>query len=520
MNKGILSSPRVRFEVADVVPAVKPLPRAALRAVFESGARNKLLICHEAKRRVVEADQFHPLIAAAALAYKHHYPLTLTPDALWLAVLQGVAQHIQNHSETLRSRLVQHRTKIELVIDTDLADLPADSDEMLGLTQAFTERIVQHLQPQKRELLCARFTTTTDVERIAGAVALMDALQPYFDYMFHIVCGIPSVILEGARSDWELLEAKVRALHESDLELSWWTGELLPLCSHFVRAVKGDIDHQHWNNLLKIVERYGADDLNGWLLKFIPYVRQHDNDRPVRQNPVLHLTTFEEPATSEDRTFERITGCTSRMLPSGISSAPVLSKNRASGAELRMQFLAGFAAVTQSSEDLSLKPVISWAITEESRIDGLIAQIRKEYGCPPAKLMDACKLLQIFDYCLPSELWRFFTEIDGVTLTLRRPNCWGERSCEIFPATKVKPLRDLSRAMVEIARDRGIFEGPAFVRLAEAHHDQGTSLYFLGHSDEKHGLIYRWTGELDPEAFTVVAESFVEWLSDLLAANT
>jgi len=511
VNEAILTPAKVRFDVAAVTPAAEPLPQSALGGVFASNSKTKLLICHDPETPVVAAEQFHSLIAAAAIAYKHHYPLTLTPDALWLTILQGVAQHVQNHSERLRSRLVQHQTKIELVVDTVLEDLPANTPEMLGLTQAFAERIFQHLQLDKRSLLRAEFSTTTEIERIAGAVALMDALQPYFDYIFSIICGIPSVILEGAPSDWELLENKVGALHASDLELSWWTGELLPLCAHFVRAANGDVDRAHWNNLLKIVERYGVDDLNGWLLKFIPYVRKDLNAPLVQENPVLHLSSFDEPADSEYSPFT-ITGCTSDMLPSGIASAPVLCKSRANGGELRMQFLAGLAAVSQFGEDLSLKPVIAWAIGEEPGIDALIARIRKEHGCAPPKSLETQKLVENFDGRPPGDLWKFYVEVDGISLPLRQPNRWGETSCQIFPLRDVKFLFEISRPACAAARHFQLFSC-----IAQASDGQHTSSYFLGYNDEKRGLIYRWTGKPDPAAFTLVADSFLEWLTALLA---
>jgi hypothetical protein len=46
--------------------------------------------------------------AAADLAYRHHFPLVLTPDAVWLTVAQGLARHVTNNAEALRHRLVAH----------------------------------------------------------------------------------------------------------------------------------------------------------------------------------------------------------------------------------------------------------------------------------------------------------------------------------------------------------------------------------------------------------------------------
>lgn len=185
---------------------------------MERTVRSKLIACSRANQQVVNVGDFHPLVAAAALAYQKHFPLVLSPDMIWLTVLQGVAQHIANHSEALREKLVAHQTKIELIVER--AKLPTSDALMLSATQEFTEQIEKHVLPENRFLLHTEFSTTKDIERIAGAIVVMDAFQPYFDYVFSIICGIPSVTLEGSTADWELLRDKVRSLHESNLELS------------------------------------------------------------------------------------------------------------------------------------------------------------------------------------------------------------------------------------------------------------------------------------------------------------
>jgi len=196
----------------------------------------------------------------------------------------------------------------------------------------------------------------------------MDAFQPYFDYVFMLICGIPSVLLEGTTADWELLGAKVRSLHDSDLELSWWTRHLLPLCEHFVRASCGDVDRNHWRNLCKLVERYGKDDLNGWLLKFIPYVRRGKNEIPRERNPVLELSEFSRRRRCDGQNHGlHIEYAADRSV---VCSRTCIDKS--TGTATSYQFMAGFTGVTQSPDDLSLRPAIGWAIAEGARIDRLI----------------------------------------------------------------------------------------------------------------------------------------------------
>ena len=539
MSEGVTTTHRVSFPVSDVTPGNERLREIAVCDSIERTVQSKVLTCASAKQKVAEIGDFHPLIAAAAIAHKRHYPLTLSPDMIWLTVLQGVAQHIANHSDSLRSRLVPHLTKIELIVDSRLSALPETDVQMKSLTQEFVNSIRKHALPDKGFLWDTEFSTTTDVERIVGAVVLMDAFQPYFDYVFTAICGIPSVVLEGNTADWELLASKVRSLHESDLELSWWTKHLLPLCEHFVRASRGDVDRKHWGNLCKLVKRYGYDDLNGWLLKFIPYVRRDRNEIPQLLNPVLELTEY----PTEGEGMEKITGCTSGMLPSGLSNAPVTCKNLISGESTQYEFVAGFTGVTQSPQDFGVRPAIGWAITEGKGIDRVITRIRLEHHSGTSEKPDLRKLTGKFRHYLPADVWRFYTELGSARIDLRKPNKWGEMQICINPLAFVDVLWDFRvveeelRFLVahklissELYDDRKEFNFAysRLVHLGQSTRHGKRSYYVFGRDPEvgnlkgekkaSRGEIFRWTGERRSSAFTPVARTFAEWLAELLGS--
>lgn len=534
MNTTTVGPQRFSFPVADVTSATERLAAIGLGAAMERTVRSKLIACPQTNQQVVDVGDFHPLIAAAALAYQKHFPLVLSPDMIWLTVLQGIAQHIANHSEALHGKLVAHQTKIELIVER--TELPASDALMLSATQEFTKQIEQHVLPEKRFLLHTEFSTTTDIERIAGAIVVMDAFQPYFDYVFAIICGIPSVTLEGSTADWKLLGDKIRSLHESNLELSWWTKHLLPLCDQFVRASRGDVDKKHWNNLCKLIERYGVDDLNGWLLKFIPYVRKDKNERPIHRNPVLELTEF--PVGKE--IHGPITGCTSNMLPTGLASAPVTVTDTVRRTTDQFQFVAGLAGVTQA-EDRSLRPLVGWAIAEGARIDRLIARLRSEHEVEPPSGLDTEQLLEIFERNLPADLWRFLTDTNGAKLEGK--DALGKFGCTIHAGSQVRPVLDLDsidRELKFLAKQGLItkeycaertrsMRSYAGLRIFAETHNFGSSfthhIYVFGHDPEQwatleakpsRAVIFRWTGEPTPEAFEPVAHSFSDWLEAML----
>ena len=41
----------------------------------------------------------HPLIDTIQTAFSRHYPLTLSPDSIWLAIAQGFSHHIAENAE-------------------------------------------------------------------------------------------------------------------------------------------------------------------------------------------------------------------------------------------------------------------------------------------------------------------------------------------------------------------------------------------------------------------------------------
>ena len=46
-------------------------------------------------------------ITAVHTAFSNHYPLVLSPDAIWLCIMQGLSMHINENSEKLRSYFVE-----------------------------------------------------------------------------------------------------------------------------------------------------------------------------------------------------------------------------------------------------------------------------------------------------------------------------------------------------------------------------------------------------------------------------
>ncbi len=183
------SAGRIQFRVDDVPQASDALATAALSAGLETLLGGPLLACsHPADTELVAVGdlkqffspgQIHPLVAAAHLAYSQHRPLTLSPDAIWLTIAQGFAQHINLHHTELRDRLVRHQGQRPLVVEINGL---RGADDWAALIAGWTELLTDEVGPGLARALVCDFSTTTPAARTASQIVLMDALRRYFDY--------------------------------------------------------------------------------------------------------------------------------------------------------------------------------------------------------------------------------------------------------------------------------------------------------------------------------------------------
>merc|ERR1712178_243953 len=50
-------------------------------------------------------------IESAFQAYRNHFPLKITPDIIWITIMQGFARHVNKTPEKFRSYFVSHQGK-------------------------------------------------------------------------------------------------------------------------------------------------------------------------------------------------------------------------------------------------------------------------------------------------------------------------------------------------------------------------------------------------------------------------
>nr|AYM52230.1 hypothetical protein [Sorangium cellulosum] len=306
-----------------------------------------------------DAQQFlpaeeHGLLKTVHRAYADHYPLVLTPDAIWLCIAQGFAIHVKENAERLRGKFVRHEGQERLVVVRDHFVKGSPDNDWPGVFGEFSAQIAAHIGRQ-RDLVVCDFSTTGPVERAASEIVLMDALQHYFTYELWTMCGIPEITLEGAVDDWISIRRRVRALGE--YELSWWTRALEPVLDQFVAAARGHADVRFWEVMFKQIGGSGGPYVNGWINVLFPYLRVDGSDAFTRNDAAVR---WERGGSDPDDWSSH--GAHRFLIPSGISTAPLLWHYL--GSKLDMELLAGFVGTAQDKDGLALRPAIGWAVRD------------------------------------------------------------------------------------------------------------------------------------------------------------
>ncbi len=291
------------------------------------------------------------LLGTAVASFAHHYPLTLSPDDVWLAIAQGFALHINQNVEALRSHFVDPRVKgktlIRLLRDNFVKGSP--DNDWPGCFDEFNEKIRDHVG-KPADFVTGGFSTTGPIELSASQVVLMDALQGYFEYRVKTRCGIPEITLLGTPDDWRSIRDRAAALDLYRLE--WWTQHLLPVCDELVNASAGKPDIDMWRSFVKKNDRSGGETITGWINTLFPYVNGFGDKRPTERNEFMSKQTWNDDWG----------GTSTNDFPSGFGAAPFIWEYY--GTELPMKFVAGFAGVSQDPTSKSLRPAIGWAVAD------------------------------------------------------------------------------------------------------------------------------------------------------------
>lgn len=271
-------------------------------------------------------------IYAINLAYDGHYPLTLSPDMIWLLISQGIAQHCDINTEEARKFFVDFEGKKELIVQRN--DFRRNGENPWPeVFSEFIEKMQREIGKERVQDFIPKFSTTKDLEQTCFNLALMDIMKNYFDYTLQTLCALTQITLEGEKADWVILKEKAKNLRKYDL--GWWAERLEFALQPFIDVFDGKVSSEFWGEFYKCSGGSGGPFIQGHILNFFPYVDGHRNELNRR--------------------------CCSDDLPSGISQIPMRWEYYSQ--VYNMTLFSGFLGMTYSKG--SIIPCIGWAVGEK-----------------------------------------------------------------------------------------------------------------------------------------------------------
>jgi hypothetical protein len=154
-------------------------------------------------------------------AYENHLPLRLTPDIIWLLIVQGFSHHVNFNSEYLRNSFVNFENKktLQIIISKYHSYKQMKPKDYENLFENLTDQIKNYIGEELVDTLNFNFSTSNQITKTVGYTTIMSSMKKFFEYEgFCHLCYFPYIILEDRLEDWENILKKTKDLSKYDLK--------------------------------------------------------------------------------------------------------------------------------------------------------------------------------------------------------------------------------------------------------------------------------------------------------------
>ena len=315
----------------------------------------------------------HPILEGYYQSYAKHIPVTVSPDILWMLIVQGFSRHIDQNAEKLRNKFVDFDGQKTLIVNGDEWTIEEITREGWESTfAAFVELIKRNAGDSMIKIITPTFSTTTPTIQVSSQIAIMSCFKNYFKYIrLYGGCGFPYINLQGTLKDYEELKSKVEKLKGFDIDD--WIMELIIIIDKIIETKKGKIDIDFWKNMIKNKETMeprgsGAltkvENIDGWLLNFYPYYKVDDVFKKCEK--LVRKTDFNKPLDVKNL----------NLIPEEMVEVPLTMHQKITGKDTELTIKTGFLGMIQEKNGLA-KPEIGWFITNKIDIGEARQKIRE-----------------------------------------------------------------------------------------------------------------------------------------------
>ena len=129
-------------------------------------------------------------------AWSNHYSVVMRPDDIWYIILNELTLIIGKDPKTFENLFTTTPGEKQWVIV--LTGDPETINPQLVINE------LKNRVPSEVDKFIPVFTTSTEMSTLAMNVSFCDMVSPYYSYGT-LLCGIPSIRIEGTKDDWELI---------------------------------------------------------------------------------------------------------------------------------------------------------------------------------------------------------------------------------------------------------------------------------------------------------------------------
>ena len=380
----------INFDVEkDLKKPENPLRKKYIKSIFADLFKKRKIIISEKTGAKIYARENEPLeilhytldtneeeifnhgksslIQGLILAYKNHYPITITPDMIWILILQGFSRFMEKYAEQMREKFVNFTGKKDLKVERlQYSPYSATKEVWDGIMKEFVEKIGKNVGQETIDNLECNFSTTSPVALVTSQVSIMSAMKQYFTYRVLMGgCGISNITLEGSIQDWEKIKSKLEFLSTKGLE--WYTQHLIPIINNFIEtkkyySAKGKLSDdliEFWKRMIRLKGKGGAYDphiINGWIVNFIPNL--------LNEKPEVYEELYETNIP------DQIISC-----PMELTWIPPPGNKKY---EFKCSLFSGFYGMIQDKETFNVRPVIGYAIVVEDKTESDITKEERD----------------------------------------------------------------------------------------------------------------------------------------------
>ena len=118
-------------------------------------------------------------------AYENHLPIRLTPDIIWLLIVQGFSHHVNFNSEYLRDSFVNFEGKktLQMIIRKYHSYKQMKPKDYENLFENLTGQIKDYVGEELVDTLNFNFSTSNKITKTVGYTTIMSSMKKYFEYV-------------------------------------------------------------------------------------------------------------------------------------------------------------------------------------------------------------------------------------------------------------------------------------------------------------------------------------------------